>query len=300
MAPLPGQSGFGATSPVPGMAPGRPFSTTAGRSRLPGILIGTELATRLHVGVGSEITIISPDGQLLPTGPAPLSRPYLVVGTFYTGMYEFDTRFAYVTMEEARDILRVPDGDVTAIDIKIDDLDRARPLADGLSADLREAGVGSVLVRSWEELNKGLFTALKLEKIAIFVILTIIILVASFSIVSNLIIMVVERTSEIAILKSMGATNRNIMLIFGIEGGLIGLIGTSIGVLWGVANCLFIRAGGIPLDTEVYYIEYLPVDLRVGELVMTALAGIGISLLATVYPALKATRISPAAGLRHD
>ena len=299
MPPIPGQGAHGEGNHV---MPDLPYSGArhGGRQSLPGIVIGGELATRLHVGVGSEITIISPDGQLLPTGPAPLSRPYLVVATFFTGMYEFDTRFAYVTMDEARDILRVPDEQVTAVDIKLRELDVARSVAARLDVQLTGAGHSGVLVRSWEDLNKGLFTALKLEKIAIFVILTIIILVASFSIVSNLIIMVIERTSEIAILKSMGTTNGSIMRIFGIQGGMIGVVGTILGVLVGVANCVFIEGGGIPLDTEVYYIEYLPVDLQVGEVVVTALAAIGISLLATVYPALKATRISPAEGLRHD
>lgn len=294
MPAIPGQT----TGQVMPDLPFRP--PTPQTTNLPGIVIGTELGERLHVAVGSEVTIISPDGQLLPTGPAPLSRPYLVVGTFYTGMYEFDTRFAYVTMPEARDILRVPDGFVTAIDIKVSDLNFATQVATTLGSTLSNTLETPPLVRSWDELNKGLFSALKLEKIAIFVILIIIVLVASFSIVSNLIIMVVERTSEIAILKSMGTTNRSIMRIFGIQGGLIGLVGTVLGVLVGVGICLFIRSGGIPLDTGVYYIEYLPVDLQVREVVVTALAAIGISLLATVYPALKATRIGPAEGLRHD
>ena len=296
MPSIPGQNTTDQVMPDLPFAPPIPQTT----SNLPGIVIGTELGERLHVAVGSEVTIISPDGQLLPTGPAPLSRPYLVVGTFYTGMYEFDTRFAYVTMPEARDILRVPEGYVTAIDIKVSDLDFATQVATTLGSALSDHSETPPLVRSWDELNKGLFSALKLEKIAIFVILIIIILVASFSIVSNLIIMVVERTSEIAILKSMGTTNRSIMRIFGIQGGLIGLVGTVLGVLVGVGICLFIRSGGIPLDTGVYYIEYLPVDLQVQEVVVTALAAIGISLLATVYPALKATRIGPAEGLRHD
>ena len=271
-----------------------------GTRALPGIAIGTELANRMHVSVGSEVTIISPDGQLLPTGPAPLSRPAIVVATFYTGMYEFDTRFAYVLMDEARDLLRIPDGQVTAVDIKVSDLDAARTVATEIGSALSNAGLTGPRVRSWEETNKSLFAALKLEKIAIFVILTIIILVASFSIVSNLIVMVVERASEIAVLKSMGATNRSIVRVFSIQGGLIGVIGTAIGVVLGVGVCLFIANGGIPLDTEVYYIEYLPVDLRPVEVLLTAIAGMVISLLATVYPAYKGARLHPAEALRYD
>ncbi len=303
MPPIPGQRSAGAETTTP--APPSPMPPI-GRPRpsqdptLPGIAIGSELANRLHVGVGSEVTIISPDGQLLPTGPAPLSRPFVVVATFYTGMYEFDTRFAYVVMDEARSMLRIPAGQVTAVDIKVDDLDAARSVASDLAGALAAQGRDDALVRSWEELNKSLFAALKLEKIAIFVILTIIILVASFSIVSNLIVMVVERASEIAVLKSMGASNRSIVGVFGIQGGVIGAVGTTIGVVLGVGICLYIASGGIPLDTDVYYIEYLPVDLRPVEVLLTAVAGMVISLLATVYPAIKGARLNPAEALRYD
>jgi lipoprotein-releasing system permease protein len=309
MPSLPGQNGDNLDNPEQVHIEGMGFSdniirTVSSRRQeqaaLPGVVIGTELAQRLHVGVGSELTIISPDGQLLPSGPAPLSRPFLVVGTFYTGMYEFDTRFVYVLLDEARSLLRIPGNKISAIDLRIEELDEARGLAVELFQSLSEAGYGTVLVRSWEELNKSLFAALKLEKAAIFIILMIIILVASFSIVSNLIVMVVERAGEIAILKSMGASNRSIMRLFGIQGTLIGLAGTTLGVLIGIAICLFIERVGIPLDTDVYYIEYLPIDMRPVEVIWTALAAMMISFLATIYPALKAARLSPADGLRYE
>lgn len=282
--------------PVPLTPPSDPNDQVV----IPGIIIGTELAIRLHVEVGSEVTLISPDGQLLPTGPAPLARPFRVVGTFFTGMYEFDTRFAYVLLEEARSLFRIPGDNITAIDIRVSELERSEMVAETLQGEMSAAGFENALVRSWNRLNKGLFTALKLEKVVVFVILAIIILVASFSIVAGLVVKVVERAGEIAVLKSMGASNRGIMKAFAIEGGIIGFVGTSLGVLIGIGLCLFIQGGGIPLDTEVYYIESLPVQIEPVEVLLTAAAGMLISLLATLYPAIKAARLNPADGLRLD
>jgi lipoprotein-releasing system permease protein len=278
-----------------------PIGLPDGRGReLPGIIIGTELAARLHAGVGREVTVVNPDGQLLPSGPAPLSRPFLVVATFYTGMIEFDSRFAYVLLPEAQDLLRMSEDEITAIDVRVPSLDDANEVEAELDTALARAGFEGILVRGWETLNKSLFSALKLEKITMFVILTIVILVASFSIASSLLVTVIERAPEIAILKTMGATNGSVMGIFAIAGGLIGLMGTVLGLLAGVGTCLFIEHAGVPMDTEVYYIEYLPVQMVTGEIVMTALAGIVISLLATLYPARKAAQLNPATALRYD
>jgi lipoprotein-releasing system permease protein len=283
---------------LPGFGPLGPDPTL--RRQAPGVVVGTELAQALHVSVGDELTIISPDGQLLPTGPAPLSRPFTVVALFYSGLYEFDRRFAYVLTDEARDLFRMGPGEVTAVDVKVGNLERSARIEAELIRELAGAGVGGLLVRSWEKLNQSLFSALELEKFALFIILTIIILVASFSIASSLVVMVIERSQEIGILKSMGTSNREIMGIFAIAGGVIGALGTSLGVVIGVGLCVALQTYGWPLDTEVYYIEYLPVHLEPVEVVLTALAGMMISLGATVYPAVKAARLNPADALRND
>jgi lipoprotein-releasing system permease protein len=154
-------------------------------------------------------------------------------------------------------------------------------------------------VQDWQELNHSLFSALALEKFAMFVVLGIVILVASFSIVGNLIMVVVEKAREIALLKTLGASDSSVMLVFAIQGLLIGLIGTALGISTGLAACWAGKAFGIPLNPEVYYIDRMPINVEVSSVVYTALAGVLISLVATLYPAFVASRVRPATGLRH-
>jgi lipoprotein-releasing system permease protein len=268
----------------------------APRPVLPGILLGEELyAHTLRVYVGSDVDVACPMCGVGPTGPMPKLKPFRVAGHFYTGMYEFDSKLAYVSLAEAQRFLGMQ-GEVTGIELRTTKPDSALALAERISAML---GPGYD-VRSWEELNRGLFTALRLEKIAMFVVLTFIALVASFSIISNLIMLVTEKAREIAILKSMGARDGAILRVFIAEGLYIGLLGLLLGLAAGIAGCLMLARWGLPLDPDVYYIQQLPVVMRGGEIAGISLAALGLCCLATLYPAFLASRLRPVEGLRYE
>jgi lipoprotein-releasing system permease protein len=266
------------------------------RTPLPGILLGDELYARtLRVFVGSDVDVACPLCGVGPTGPTPKLKPFRVAGHFYTGMYEFDSKLAYVSLQDAQKFLGMG-REVTGIEVHTRNPDRAREVADAIVAKL---GPGYE-VRSWEELNRGLFMALKLEKIAMFVVLTFIALVASFSIVSNLIMLVTEKGREIAILKSMGARDGAILRVFFAEGLYIGLFGLGLGLALGIGGCLLISRYGLPLDPDVYYIQKLPVVMRGMEIASVAVAALGLCCLATLYPAFLASRMRPVDGLRYE
>ncbi len=266
------------------------------RTVVPGILLGEELfAHTLRVYLGSDVDIACPMCGVGPTGPMPKLKPFRVAGHFYTGMYEFDSKLAYVSLAEAQKFLGMQ-GEVTGIEVRTVNPDAAPALADRLSHLLGPA----YEVRSWEELNKGLFMALRLEKIAMFVVLTFIVLVASFSIISNLIMLVTEKAREVAILKSMGARNGAILRVFIAEGLYIGLIGLGLGLATGIAGCLMLAKWGLPLDPDVYYIQQLPVVMRGGEIAAICIFALGLSCLATLYPAFLASRMRPVDGLRYE
>jgi len=262
----------------------------------PTIILGEELYMRtLRVFAGSLVDVVCPLCKMGPTGPMPGLKAFRVAGHFYSGMYEFDSKLAYVALKEAQDFLRMP-GEVTGIDIRTADPDDAPRIAAAIQAVLGK----SYEAQSWEELNKGLFMALRLEKIAMFVVLTFIALVASFSIVSTLIMMATEKAREIAILKAMGAEDGAVQRIFVAEGLYIGLIGLLVGVSAGVAGCLLIRRYGLPLPSDVYYITELPIVMRVGEIATVAASALALCFLATVYPAWLAARMRPVDGLRYE
>jgi lipoprotein-releasing system permease protein len=262
--------------------------------RLPGLVIGPELAKSLQVDLGDEVNVVTPNAEMGPMGPIPRSRPFEIVGIFYSGMYEYDANFAYTWIEDSRDFLNVEGA--TGIELKTVSVREAELVA----ADLQNELGSEVDVLDWKELNKSLFYALELEKIAMFVVLTFIILVASFSIIAMLIMIVIEKGREIAILKSMGATNGGIMRTFVFQGLVIGTLGAIIGLLLGLGICWFLATVGFPLNSEVYYINTLPVDVNPVEVALVVVCAIVISLLATVYPSIQAARLNPVDGLRYD
>jgi lipoprotein-releasing system permease protein len=266
------------------------------RPVLPGVLLGEELYARtLRVYMGSDVDIACPMCGIGPTGPMPKLKPFRVAGHFYTGMYEFDSKLAYISLAEAQKFLGMK-GEVTGIEVHTRTPEIARQVADEIS---RRLG-GAYEVRSWEELNRGLFMALKLEKIAMFVVLTFILLVASFSVISTLLMLATAKGREIAILKSMGARSSSVLKIFVAEGLYIGLLGMVLGLTTGILGCELLSKRGLPLDPDIYYIQKLPVVMRGTEITMICLAAVGLCCLATLYPAWLASRTNPVEGLRYD
>jgi lipoprotein-releasing system permease protein len=284
---------------TPGDAPPDAEAPAASEAKgrvLPGIVIGKELALSLRVFVGDEVNVVSPFGDLGPAGPQPKSRPFRVAAIFFSGMYEYDSKFAYVDLSAGQRFFGMGDA-VTGLEVKADDADQARGV---MSRILFELGGYPYRTKDWSELNRSLFSALQMEKVVMAVILGFIVLVASFTIVATLIMLVLEKAREIAVLKSMGAGVPSVMKIFVLEGVVIGSVGTAFGLLLGYGTCLLIDKVGIPLDPEVYYISNLPVAIDPSQFAFVALAAMAISFLATLYPATKAARLRPVDGLRGE
>jgi lipoprotein-releasing system permease protein len=268
-----------------------------GTRTTPGIILGNELARNLGVSRGEPVTVISPLGRLTPLGQVPRSQTFRVAGIFDSGMYEYDSSIAYVSLWAAQRFLGIGDR-ATGIEVRVEDIYEA----DRVARDIGKAlGGYPYWCRDWMRMNKNLFSALKLEKIVMFIILTLIILVAAFNIIGTLIMVVMEKTRDIAILKSMGATRRSIMKIFMIEGAVIGLVGTLLGLLGGYTICkLLATYQFIELPPDVYYISTLPVRMDPLDVALIVLAAIIISLVATVYPAWQASRLDPVEAIRYE
>src|SRR5580658_910505 len=262
----------------------------------PGLVVGRELAKTLHVYVGDEVTLVSPLGDLGPMGVMPKTRKFRIAAIFYSGMYEYDATHVYTTLAEAQDYFATQ-GEITTIEVKVEDAenaDRWTPVVTGAvdRANLR--------VRDWREINKNLFSALKLERIATFLILSIEIIVASFCIVCTLLLMMTEKAKEISILKALGATDGAILRMFMTEGIIIGGIGTLLGVATGLALCTGLSWFGLRLDPDVYYIDKLPIEVSGLDYGAVTLAALTICTIATLFPAKQAATLRPVDGLRYE
>jgi lipoprotein-releasing system permease protein len=277
-------------------APPPPEARAAPAKVLPGIVVGREMAHALRVFVGDTVNVISPLGELGPAGPQPKSRAFRVAAVFYSGMYEYDSKFAYIELSEAQRFFGTGQS-VTGLEIKVRNVDEARAILRRVLAALEGY---PYRVRDWGELNRNLFSALMMEKVVMAVILGFIVLVATFTIVATLIMQVLDKRREIAVLKSMGAGQPSVMKIFVAEGIVIGAVGTAFGLILGTGTCLLIDKVGIPLDPEVYYISNLPVRMDPVEFALVALLALALSYLATIYPASKASRLEPVEGLRSE
>ena len=262
----------------------------------PGLVIGRELAKTLHVYVGDEVTLVSPLGDLGPMGVMPKTHKFAIAAIFYSGMYEYDATHVYTTLEEAQSYFGTPSS-ISAIEVKVDDADNADRLVPAIAAALSRP---ELRVRDWREINKNLFSALKLERIATFLILSIEIVVASFCIVCTLLLMMTEKAKEIAILKALGATDGAILRTFMTEGIIIGGIGTLLGVSTGAAMCTGLSWFGLRLDPDVYYIDRLPINVSAWDFAAVAIAALTICTVATIFPAKQAAGLRPVDGLRYE
>lgn len=265
------------------------------------IILGRELALKLKAKLGDELTVVAPLSNVdLDTwtakGDAPLTRKFVVSGIFYSGFDEYDRRLMYISLGEAQELLAQGD-QVMGVELKVAEVNRAKEIADKLEEAL---GGPPYVVQDWYELNRNLFTALTLQKVALLIVLTLIIVVATFNMVSALTMMVIDKTREVAILKSMGATSGSISRLFQVVGIAIGGVGTVLGLTIGLTLCTVVSEYGYRLDPRVYLIDRLPITVRPMEVVLVAVITMLISIVATLFPSAKASSLPPVEGLRHE
>ncbi len=278
--------------------------TGQGGDTTPGLMVGKELAKHLNLFLGDKVNVISPMGNITPLGMMPRMKPFRITGIFNTGMFEYDSTLAYVSLDQAQRFFDLGDT-VTGIQLKVEDVYHTGELAHSINRDMGT----KFYARDWMQMNKNILFALKTEKIVMFIILTLIVLVAAFGIASTLFMVVMEKTRDIAILKSMGATGASIMKIFVLEGLIIGVIGT----LFGVASGLLIAFNLEPIigiiqkitgqnffSKDIYYLDHFPSLVVPSDVVLISVTAVFISFLATLYPAWQASKMLPAEALRYE
>lgn len=269
-----------------------------------GVVLGQDLARILGVHVGDKVTMVTPSANVTPAGVAPRLKRFTVVGIFYLGMYEYDSTMAIIHMKDAQRLFRMK-GKVTGIRAKLNDLFAAPLTRD----ELQDGSLSEYWVRDWSSYHANWFRAVKIEKRMIFLLLLLIVAVAAFNIVSTLVMVVTDKQSDIAILRTLGASPRSIMGIFMVQGAVIGLIGTFVGTIGGISLALnldtvvpFVEGifGIRILDPAVYYISVLPSDLHWDDVWMICSISLILGLVATIYPAWRASKTQPAEALRYE
>ena len=267
--------------------------------------IGVGLAQRLQVGIGGKVTLVSPQGSATAFGTVPRIRAYTVVAIFQVGFNEADTSFVYLPLNDAQIFFKVKDA-VTQIEVMVADPDAVGTVNREIRTAL--AGVPARVI-DWTQSNNSLFTAVQVERNVMFLILTLIILVAAFNVISSLIMMVKDKTRDIAVLRTMGARSGAILRIFLMCGAFVGITGTAMGAVLGIVFCFNIDTlqhwlegltGTNLFNPEVYFLSQLPAVVDWGEVVQVILMALGLSLLATLYPSWRAARTDPVEALRHE
>ncbi|MCX5853834.1 MAG: lipoprotein-releasing ABC transporter permease subunit [Deltaproteobacteria bacterium] len=273
-------------------------------SQLPGIVIGKELAKNMGLFLFETVSIISPMGVATPMGMIPRMKKFVVVGIFDSGFYEYDSTLAYMSLKDCQEFLNMGEY-VTGIEIKVNDIYKADVIAKTIEKKLGFP----YWARNWMEMNKNLFSALRLEKRVMFIILSLIVLVAAFNIITTLIMVVMEKSKDIAILKSMGATSKSIMRIFIFQGVTIGAVGTLLGCIGGLSVAFNLEKISVFIENifgfkilpgDVYYLSQLPSQVNYSDVVTIVIGTILICFLSTIYPSRRASRLDPAEALRYE
>jgi lipoprotein-releasing system permease protein len=261
-----------------------------------GIIIGKELAVLNSLRVGDVVQLISPQGKRTPIGAIPRVQNFRIAGIFKSGMYEFDSNLVYMDLRQAQNFFEMGDG-VTGIEVHLADIYAAGKLGVRIESILG----APFWTRTWQEMYRNLFSALKLEKMAMFIILTFIVLVAAFNIIIALIMLVMEKSRDIAILKALGATPEKVMRIFVVQGMLVGVVGTLLGAVAGLAGAAILsRYPIIELPEEIYTIPTLPISIEGSDVLIICAVALVICFLATIYPSLRAARLEPVEALRYE
>jgi lipoprotein-releasing system permease protein len=267
-------------------------------AKMPGIVIGRTLAKQLAVGLGDCLLVTSPQiGMSYGAGSrAPIAKSFRVISIFEAGFDQYDSKLVYTDLYEAQAFYEYGDS-VTGVEMKVADIDKAHTIAREIDA-LLDNGIYHTM--DWRELNHGLFTALLIQQIGMSFVLGLIILVAACTVIATIVMVVLEKKKEIAVLKAIGARDDAVLRIFLYQGGIIGVTGTALGILVGWLCCRFLLVYSFPLDPKVYFISRLPVSMHAVEFVVPAVVAIGICLVATIFPALYAARLRPSDGLRAE
>jgi len=281
-------------APLDEVMPAIPTSPRRGRVR-PAIILGEELAHSLSVTTGDRVTAVVADGDVGPTGVRPRTRDFRVAGQFTSGMYEYDLRAAYLSEQDARDLFVL--GGPNVIAVMLDDISELDRVAEAATGIIAASGGGEV--RTVAQVNRSLFSALKVERIAMFCVLGLVILVAAFNIFGSLVLITMEKTRDMAVLESLGATRRVVRRIYTFLGAVIGMVGAFAGLILGLSTCAYVAVADIRLPSE-YYLRSLPVEVRPGEILAVVAIALCASLAATRLRELTLRELTPAEGLRND